>query len=205
MSDKFSTNSIIDFTFFILACRVQDNFCFFLGCDWLPQEFGLRSSKRYFSSLFLVFIKFRRNVVRLPASVYLAFIVVLYIEMYGFPLTMYAITWLFGFSNAGNLWELFMGLIRRDLFVVIFLGFILPISNMIILIGILLIVFGWRMIFRSKGQACNNGHLWARSSSTISGIYITHFRYECSLDHDIYGFVMAHTSPPVLSTCQRRR
>jgi hypothetical protein len=54
-------------------------------------------------SLFLVFIAFRRRAARLPSSIYLAFIVALYIEMYGFPLTMYAISAVFRFNRVATL------------------------------------------------------------------------------------------------------
>jgi hypothetical protein len=113
------------FSFWLAEYKIT--FVFSLAAIGYPTNLGYVVLNGIFLSLFLVFIKFRRKVVRLPASVYLAFIIALYIELYGFPLTMYAITWLFGLSNAGNLWELFVGSIGRDLFVVIFLGFILPI------------------------------------------------------------------------------
>ncbi len=35
--------------------------------------------------VFILFISFRRKIARLPASIYLAFVVALYAEMYGFP------------------------------------------------------------------------------------------------------------------------
>ena len=108
-------------------------------------------------SLFILFIRFRRRVTRLPSSIYLAFIVALFTEMYGFPLTMYIITWLFGYTFPDCLWYPLAVLTGKDLFVSIFLGFILPISNMIILIGILLIIFGWRKIYRAKGQLVTTG------------------------------------------------
>lgn len=108
-------------------------------------------------SLFILFIRFRRRVTRLPSSIYLAFIVALFTEMYGFPLTMYIISWLCGSTFPGCMWYPLAVLTGEDLFVSIFLGFILPISNMIILMGILLIIFGWRKIFRSKGQLVTTG------------------------------------------------
>ena len=108
-------------------------------------------------SLFILFMKFRRRVAHLPSSIYLAFIVALFIEMYGFPLTMYIITWSFGLGNPGCLWYLFSALIGYDLFAFILWVFMVPTSNVIILNGILLIIFGWRKIYRAKGQLVTTG------------------------------------------------
>jgi protein-S-isoprenylcysteine O-methyltransferase Ste14 len=123
-----------------------------------PADWGFVILNIILFSLFILFIRFRRRVTRLPSSIYLAFIVALYAEMYGFPLNMYIIMWLFGYSHrVDNLWQLLAGLTGENLFVSIFLGFILPISNVIILIGILLIIFGWRKIYRAKGQLVTTG------------------------------------------------
>ena len=108
-------------------------------------------------SLFVLFIRFKRRVTRFPASIYLAFIVALFAEMYGFPLTMYIITWLFGYTFPGCLWYPFAVLTGEDLFVSIFLGFILPLSNIIILSGTLLIIFGWSKIHGASGQLVTTG------------------------------------------------
>jgi protein-S-isoprenylcysteine O-methyltransferase Ste14 len=108
-------------------------------------------------SLFILFIRFRRRVTCLPSSIYLAFIVALFVEMYGFPLTMYILTWLFGSTFPGCLWYPLAVLTGEELFTSVFLGFILPTSNIIILIGILLIVFGWRKIYRAKGKLVTTG------------------------------------------------
>jgi protein-S-isoprenylcysteine O-methyltransferase Ste14 len=108
-------------------------------------------------SLFILFTQFKRKLTRLPASVYLAFIVALFAEMYGFSLTLYIITWLFGPTSPSCLWYPLAALFGEDLFVSIFLGLILPISNIIILIGILLIIFGWKKIYKAKGKLVTTG------------------------------------------------
>jgi protein-S-isoprenylcysteine O-methyltransferase Ste14 len=108
-------------------------------------------------SLFILFIRFRRRVTRLPSSIYLAFIVALFVEMYGFPLTMYVLTWVLGSTFPGCLWYPLAVLTGEELFTSVFLGVILPVSNIIILFGILLIVFGWRKIYRAKGKLVTTG------------------------------------------------
>ena len=108
-------------------------------------------------SLFVLLIGFRRKLARLPTSIYLAFIVALYIEMYGFPLTMYFFTWAFGSSSVATLWYLLTAFTGEKLFYSIFMGVIVPISNVIILTGMLLVIFGWKKIFRAKNQLVTTG------------------------------------------------
>jgi protein-S-isoprenylcysteine O-methyltransferase Ste14 len=108
-------------------------------------------------SIFVLFLGFRRKLARLPASVYLAFIVALYIEMYGFPLTMYFFSWTFGSSSVSTLWYFLTALTGEELFYSIFMGVIVPVSNVIIIAGILLVIFGWSKIFRAKDQLVKTG------------------------------------------------
>jgi protein-S-isoprenylcysteine O-methyltransferase Ste14 len=88
---------------------------------------------------------------------YLAFIVALYIEMYGFPLTMYIVSWLLGFSNPGNLWYLFVGVVGKDAFVSILYTVMLPASNTLIFVGVLLVFFGWKRIYHNKNGLVTTG------------------------------------------------
>jgi protein-S-isoprenylcysteine O-methyltransferase Ste14 len=135
----------------------QITFIFSVAAVGYPQNWGYVALNFILLSLFLLFIKFRRRVARLPSSVYLAFIVALYIEMYGFPLTMYFFSWFLGYENVATLWYFLVGLTGYDSFVSIYLGVILPISNMIILTGMFLIVFGWSRIFKAKDALVTTG------------------------------------------------
>jgi protein-S-isoprenylcysteine O-methyltransferase Ste14 len=108
-------------------------------------------------SLFLVFTVFRRKVARLPSSIYLAFIVALYIEMYGFALTMFAINAVFGIAGIATFWGFLLPLIGLSWLNSIFYFIIVPVSNMIILLGIFFVVFGWRKIYKAKEKLVTTG------------------------------------------------
>jgi protein-S-isoprenylcysteine O-methyltransferase Ste14 len=135
----------------------QITFVFSIAAVGYPQNWIYVIVNLILLSLFILLIGFRRKVARLPASIYLAFIVALYIEMYGFPLTMYFFSWAFGSGSVATLWGLLIAFIGYDLFVSIFLGVIVPVSNVIILTGMLLVIFGWNKIFRAKNQLVTTG------------------------------------------------
>jgi protein-S-isoprenylcysteine O-methyltransferase Ste14 len=92
-------------------------------------------------ALFLLFTPFYKKSQRKPASVYLAFILALALEMFGVPLSMYAITWIFGRALPdGVLWG-------HTLFTV-FGNLGLVLSYVCISIGAVLIIWGWRDIYK---------------------------------------------------------
>lgn len=143
--------------FSILLAMNQITFIFSVAAVGYPQNWGYVILNFVLLSLFLVFIKFRRKVARLPSSIYLAFLVALYIEMYGFPLTMYFFSWFLGYENVATLWYFLVGVTGYDLFVSIYLSVILPIANAVILTGMFLIVFGWSRIFKAKDKLVTTG------------------------------------------------
>lgn len=105
--------------------------------------------------LFILFIPFKKKLQRLPTSIYLAFIVALYTEMYGFPLTIYILSWLLGYQNplthiSGHILAPIIG---ED----IFFALVHPISNIMILAGIILVVLGWQEIHSAQKELVTTG------------------------------------------------
>ncbi len=124
--------------------------------------------------LFLLFIPFHKKSQRKPASVYLAFIIALALEMFGIPLTLYFITWAFGFSlPEGILWG--HTLINQ----IGYLG--LNISYLFYLVGAGLVILGWKEIFkrywsqeRGRGELVTNGiYAWIRHPQYTGFLMVT--------------------------------
>jgi protein-S-isoprenylcysteine O-methyltransferase Ste14 len=107
--------------------------------------------------LFLLFTPFYKKSQRKPSSVYMAFVIALALEMFGVPLSMYAITWVLGRSLPdGVLWgHTLIGQIGL-------LG--MNVAYIFYLLGILLVILGWKEIYRrywskeeGKGELVTNG------------------------------------------------
>lgn len=122
--------------------------------------------------LFILFIPFRKKLQRLPTSVYLAFIVALFTEMYGFPLTIYIFSWLLGYQNpmthlSGHI---LAGIIGEDLFFMVFH----PISDLMIAAGALLVMFGWQKIHSSQQGLVTTGlYAYVRHPQYLGFLVIT--------------------------------
>ena len=112
-------------------------------------------------SLFGVFIivgnKWKEKGTRLTAGIYSAFITALFIEMYGLNLSLFIFTSAFGSATLDNLYSPLAMVIGFDAFRnLLFFPVLLPVSNMMIIIGMTLIIFGWTRIYRAKGQLVTN-------------------------------------------------
>lgn len=91
---------------------------------------------------------------------FFAFIVALFSEMYGFPLTIYILTSIFGkkypvldpFTHAnGHLWVTIAGGSQ------ILFNILHPLSNILIFVGLIIISIGWKKIHSGTGKLVTNG------------------------------------------------
>jgi protein-S-isoprenylcysteine O-methyltransferase Ste14 len=117
--------------------------------------------------LFLAFIPFYKKSQSKPASAYLAFVIAFALEMFGIPFSLYVVTWLFGFTlSEGVFWG--HTLVKYIGFWGMYIGLLIS------LIGALLVIFGWKEIYR---------HYWSKEEGkgrlVKKGIYayIRHPQY----------------------------
>jgi len=77
-----------------------------------------------------------------------AFIIALYAEMYGFPLTLYLLARFFDFdpSASGNLWSSLLGIGELGMVVAMIAGYVFVFAGLFLLAG------GWRQLYRARRE-----------------------------------------------------
>jgi hypothetical protein len=114
----------------IVAVSIALRYLTFTGFGW--NQWLLVTANVIFFTLFFVLLQYRRKLPRLPSSIYLAFIVALYAEMFGLPLTMYILMGVFGLPDIYNLEFLLTQVMGEQQFHIIFHYYVFPASQVII-------------------------------------------------------------------------
>ncbi len=91
-------------------------------------------------------------------GIYEAFLVALFTEMFGFPLTVYILTSFFGFNIPLTLrgGHLFVGLLENMGFPYAYIAVHL-LSGGLILFGVILLIWGWKKVYYSRGRLVKDG------------------------------------------------
>jgi protein-S-isoprenylcysteine O-methyltransferase Ste14 len=125
-------------------------------------------------AVFLLFTPFYKKSQRKPASVYLAFVIAMAFEMFGIPMSMYILAWVFGSSiPEGVFWghTLFQWIGHTGMYI----------GTVLIVIGIVLVIMGWRVVYQrywrkesGEGELVTEGiYRWIRHPQYTGFMLVT--------------------------------
>ena len=126
-------------------------------------------------SLFFIlhWVPMRTRLGRRSGGALIAFLVALFTEMYGFPLTIYFLTHVFGVRIP---LDHISGHLLGDLITYLGLGngwfIVMLVSNILIIMGIWLVSAGWEQVYRAQGQMVTTGLYAYMRHPQYTGIYI---------------------------------
>jgi protein-S-isoprenylcysteine O-methyltransferase Ste14 len=126
-------------------------------------------------SLFFIFkyIPMKTRMDKRSGGALIAFIVALFTEMYGFPLTIYLLSHFLGIRvSFGHV----SGHLLGDLITYLGLGngwfIVMLVSNILLVIGIWMVSAGWEMVYRSEGRLVTSGIYGRMRHPQYTGIFI---------------------------------
>ncbi|MEJ2701274.1 MAG: isoprenylcysteine carboxylmethyltransferase family protein [Sedimentisphaerales bacterium] len=126
-------------------------------------------------SLFFIlkFVPMRTSMHRRSGGVFIAFIVALFTEMYGFPLTIYFLSHFLGIKIP---LDHISGHLLGDLITYLGLGngwfIVMLVSNILIILGIWVISAGWELVYQSGGELVTKGIYAYTRDPQYAGIFI---------------------------------
>lgn len=121
----------------------------------------------------LSFIPMRTRLGRRSGGTLLAFLIALFTEMYGFPLTIYLLAHFVGIHIP---LDHVSGHLLGDLLTYLGLGngwiIVMVISNLLLLLGMWLIMTGWQLVYRAEGQLVTSGIYAYIRHPQYTGIFV---------------------------------
>lgn len=119
------------------------------------------------------FVPMRTRLGKRSGGALITFIVALFTEMYGFPLTIYLLSHFVGIEipldhNSGHL--------LGDLITYLGLGngwfIVMLVSNLLLILGIWLVMAGWEAVYASEGKLVTNGLYAYMRHPQYTGIFV---------------------------------
>ena len=126
-------------------------------------------------SLFFIFrfLPMRTRMQKHSGGVFIAFIIALFTEMYGFPLTIYFLSHFLGIKIP---LDHISGHLLGDLITYLHLGngwfIVMLVSNVLLILGIWIISAGWELIYHSEGKLITDGIYKYVRHPQYAGIFV---------------------------------